>query len=318
MAKHLQLLALPLSDGVRRIVDGYLDVARRALRGLSEHDPETLHDFRVTLRRAHATLRAYGPRLRAVRPKERRRLRGLVRATNAGRDADVLLALLRRLSRNLSRQHRADLEPMRRRLRRTRRRAYEAGVEDLRSEFDDVRRRLRRRLRRAEPCGITLGEALGDRLLAEAARLGEQLEGLGGACAAADVHRTRLTVKRLRYLIEPAVPDLEEAQGLVQSLRSLQSRLGALHDLDVARTVIETEMGAGGNDPHALREIADCIGTERRTLDEALRRDCLGAGIDDLMAASTRLARALATRRPVQRQRAGSARHDHRTARALR
>jgi adenylate cyclase len=91
MAKHLPLLARPLSDGVRRIVDGYLDVARRTLGGLSEDDPETLHDFRVTLRRAHATLRAYGPRLRAVRPKERRRLRGLVRATNAGRDADVLL-----------------------------------------------------------------------------------------------------------------------------------------------------------------------------------------------------------------------------------
>jgi CHAD domain-containing protein len=318
MAKHLPLLARPLSDGVRRIVDGYLDVARRTLGGLSEDDPETLHDFRVTLRRAHATLRAYGPRLRAVRPKERRRLRGLVRATNAGRDADVLLALLCRLSRNLSREHRADLEPMRRRLRRIRRQAYEAAVDDLRSEFADVRRRLRRRLRRAEPGGITLGEALGDRLLDEAARLGEQLEGLRGGCAAADVHRTRLTVKRLRYLVEPATPDLEEAPGLVQSLRSLQSRLGALHDLDVARTVIETEMGAGGNDPHALREIAARIDTERRTLEEALRRDCLGAGVDDLMAASARLARALATRRPVPKQHAGPARQDRRTPRAVR
>src|SRR5712692_7994662 len=59
----------------------------------SATDPEALHDFRVAVRRLRSSFRAYRPYVESsISTKLRRRLREITTATNAARDAEVMLA----------------------------------------------------------------------------------------------------------------------------------------------------------------------------------------------------------------------------------
>ncbi|MCB9543646.1 MAG: CHAD domain-containing protein, partial [Myxococcales bacterium] len=54
------LLDLPVGLAARRVARSFLDEARAAAARLDDpDDPESLHDFRVAIRRQRATLRAW-------------------------------------------------------------------------------------------------------------------------------------------------------------------------------------------------------------------------------------------------------------------
>jgi CHAD domain-containing protein len=268
------LIDRPVSDAVASIVSRNLDAARRAL---GRDDARGLHAFRVGLRRARTTLRAYRSWLPKVRRKDRRRLRRLARVTNAGRDAEVLLPLLTRLAGGLAPAERADVAPLRRRLRRSRHEAV-AITSDLRDALRQAARPLRRRLRRMPGAPPAFGEALGRLLTADAAVLADELATLRTSDAVEAFHAARLTVKRVRYLLEPVRRIVPEASGLVRELQELQDRLGEIHDLDVLTQVVRTAIGTAHDAPAGLLSLDRLVALRRAELVERLRREWVERG----------------------------------------
>ena len=94
--KARTLLALPLEQVVQRLALAQLDAAATACARVADRDDaEALHDYRVALRRLRSLLRAYAPWYDPVPKHLRKRLRRLVRATNAARDTEVQIEWLR-------------------------------------------------------------------------------------------------------------------------------------------------------------------------------------------------------------------------------
>jgi CHAD domain-containing protein len=271
MAKHGSIVDRRAADAVADVVSRHLDAARRALR---RADAGGLHAFRVALRRARTALKAHRRWVPDVRRKDRRRLRRLARGTNAGRDADVLLPLLSRLARDLPAAERPDATALRRRLRRARH-AETQAVDDLRDGLRRAARPIRRRLRAAARSGSrpSFGEALGELLAADAATLAAELATLATSDAPAALHAARLTVKRVRYLLEPVRRDVPGAGAAVADLQRLQTRLGELHDLDVLGELLRSEIGTAHDAPAGLLSLDRLLAVRRAEMVRRLRED---------------------------------------------
>jgi CHAD domain-containing protein len=157
-----------------------------------------------------------------------------MRGTNAARDAEVQLAWLTRQYGSLGRSERPGCSWLMRRLQRRKRRAYRTAGGHLAGDFRDVARRMRRRIKdagEAEPGAYR--DTLAELVVGGAA----SMRARAGSVAAADdeenVHRSRIQVKRLRYLVEPLRKELPEARRLIRNLGKLQDLLGELHDRHV-------------------------------------------------------------------------------------
>jgi len=244
------LLARPPEEGARRLALSFLDQAAAAFPRLADPaDSEALHDFRVGLRRLRSCLRAYQEVLAGSVPKKlARRLRRLAAATGPGRDAEVQIDWLRSRGKHLSPGHRAGLSWQLGRLGERMSAAYAELTGHLGARFPDLEKELRHHLSvyqaevhlDADGPRSTLGTVT-------AAILREQLDELAGhfthvhsASDENEAHRSRISAKRLRYLLEPLAAELPGAPPLVKHLKSLQDLLGELHDAHV----LEPELAA--------------------------------------------------------------------------
>lgn len=220
-----QILALRLAD-----VQTALPLAAVEPDDAGEH----VHQLRVACRRAAAALRAF----RSLAPKRSRKLgcwlKRLRRAAGPARDADVLLARLRRELEAASESVAAILEHVQ----QTRVQAQrDLEAVDARAGQGGLRRAI-------EKCLAAVGKSDDDRQpFAEFAQrqLVEAAEALSAtdlhAASLAELHQLRIAGKRLRYSIElfhsAAAPTLrDQAYPLVEEL---QDRLGALNDRAAAQ-----------------------------------------------------------------------------------
>jgi CHAD domain-containing protein len=96
MSDEARLRGRAAAEGARLLALRYLDEATQAVPRLADaNDAESLHDFRVGLRRLRSVLRAYKRELSdTVRGKDRDRIAAIARGTNDGRDAEVQLLWL--------------------------------------------------------------------------------------------------------------------------------------------------------------------------------------------------------------------------------
>jgi CHAD domain-containing protein/CYTH domain-containing protein len=236
----LPLLEHPAPEAARLLALRQLDEWYRArLRLDLPADPEALHDFRVALRRLRSLLRALrSPSHRVVPRRLSRRLRRLARASGESRDLEVRTAwLLAQLPALTSRQRAgarwliSDLENRQRaaneRLRRTVVKRFGPLLERLRSALADGGP--------VEVAGepgqpVSVGAVVGQTLLRGTASLEHQLGLVHAITDDAAAHAARITVKRLRYLLEPFQADLSGAAAAVNRLKQLQDLLGDLHD----------------------------------------------------------------------------------------
>jgi len=228
------LLNRPAAEATGLLARHHLDAAAAAASRLSDRgDAEALHDFRVAVRRLRVTLRAY-PTLRAgVSKKYRRRLRKLVRDTNAVRDAEAQIAWFLDHSAQFTPSQRAALGPLRSRLRARRRRARIHTHLRLQRRFARLERKVRYALADLPadsgapfPRFRTIAAAT---LVRYAMDLRKRLES-GTITSAPDLHATRIAAKRLRYLLEPVEKDLAQGMRLLDRLKQLQNLFGALAD----------------------------------------------------------------------------------------
>lgn len=236
------LLDLPAEEAARLLALGLLGDAVVARARLDQpNDPEALHDFRVALRRLRSCLRAYRVELGdSVPDRARRELRSLARAAGRSRDIEVYQTWVRAQEPELKAYQRPGLAWLLGRLERRREEAGRRLQQRVTARFAAMESRLRDRLP-VYRTRVGLAATREGSLAAVLARLVLQLAGelqfrLGLVRSIADqreAHEVRIAAKRLRYLLEPVMPQLELARELVGSLKALQDNLGELHDAHV-------------------------------------------------------------------------------------
>jgi CHAD domain-containing protein/CYTH domain-containing protein len=218
------------------------DVAAERQRLQVERGSETLHDFRVAMRRLRSWLRALDAQLAGSVPEAVwRRLRRIARESNVGRDAEVFLGWLERSSEGLPPGEQAAVRWLRQRFERQQREADSGLEQRLAQDFDRVRTRLESRLATyrveahvhagvREPVFATVMARL---ILNHAEELRRRLRRVHAVDDIQEAHRARIAGKRLRYLLEPIAEHTAIGTQLVGRLKGLQDVLGDLHDAHI-------------------------------------------------------------------------------------
>ena len=235
-ADRKSLLDWPTHDALAKVIRNYLRAAARGLARLEEPaDPRALHAFRVAIRRLRSVLRVYRPWLgRVAGRKVARRLQDLTQATNAARDADVGIHWLLPQRDLLARDERAGFNWLLHQLQARRRRGFRTAGRKLGRDLANCARLIGKRIRETrEPEQQPFRTSFLDRLDPAVTEMREQIAAIAGAHDARNIHRSRIQVKRLRYLVEPLCTEFAEARALVRLLKRMQILLGELHDMQV-------------------------------------------------------------------------------------
>ncbi|MEM7138937.1 MAG: CHAD domain-containing protein [Myxococcota bacterium] len=281
-------------EAARRLALKALTGARAAERRLDDQfDREALHDFRVGVRRLRSVLRAYKAELQdAVRPKDRRKLRAIQRATGAGREAEVALKWLKKQHRTLAPDHLVGLNWLSAMLLDRRRRCTEDLDDALRSSFRDLAADLESRLAVMRSEQNLLSEHAKANFAQRVGTLTEQhaneLQVVLGQIANLDdserLHDGRIAGKRLRYLLEPLRPYVNEAQQVVKRTKQLQDVLGDLNDVHVLTQEIDAALSV------SMKERGDRIRVSLRAHDlDRAQRDAAASEWSGLIELYTRL-----------------------------
>jgi len=263
----VKLARAPFPQGFRRVAVAQLDRAASAAKALaSGDDEEPLHDFRVSLRRLATALKAYRKELGGAVPRKTvRRLKKIFSSTNPARDAQVELAWLSEFQKEADAREQPTLGEIARKLRdrrrEGRRRLLKKGLRRFRKLDEKLRKRLAR-LDRSEATSSRFQDVARPVLRRAARKTQRRLEALRGRADAESLHRARIAVKRLRYLLEPFAPESREAKAAVSRLRELQTFLGDIHDRDL--------MAREMREPSLARPMLK-LRSERRSLFEKAR-----------------------------------------------
>jgi CHAD domain-containing protein len=242
------LLGRSAQESSRLLALTYLDQIDHARARLGDPlDRDALHDFRVGLRRLRSVIRAYRTELEgSVSRKMQRQLRDLARTTNDDRDLEVQLAWL---EQQAGRQGPEDIRGffwlagrLEGRQQRTRARAtgnlvrrYAKAADKLRSGLGILQIEL------ATSQGerpATFREVTGGLVRQQVTRVREDLARIRDSSDAEQVHRTRISLKRLRYLLEPIARGNRRAGALVRRFKEAQDLLGEYHDMHVLSAAI--------------------------------------------------------------------------------
>jgi CHAD domain-containing protein len=231
---QLKRITEPLSAAYLRIIQTQLE----RLRALEEgahfgSDPESIHKLRVTVRRLRSALRLLRP---YYAEKRLRRLRApmdkVADALGVVRDLDVAMEGAHAYLDTLPEERRRALDPMIWEWTQ-RRRQSQGTVAELLADagYRHDLSRLESFVQREPP-----GEAgrVCDELPAiiwQHYGAVRRFEASPQTAPLLELHKLRIEVKRLRYLLEFFDDILDErANGLVKQLEDLQTKLGALHD----------------------------------------------------------------------------------------
>ncbi len=242
------------------------DLVTERRRLAEERESETLHDFRVALRRLRSWLRAFGSVLEGSVPAPCvRRLGRMARESNAGRDAEVFLGWLATAGPQLPPRERGAVRWLTERFARQEREAESELEGRLAKDFDRTVARLEERLStyrvaahvhagvREPVFAVVVASLLRD----HANDLRRRLKRVSSVEDIEAVHRARITGKRLRYVLEPVAPHLPGGSELLARLRGLQDALGDVHDAHVwllvlRHVVADLAMEEGRRMAHAL------------------------------------------------------------------
>jgi CHAD domain-containing protein len=248
------LLERSAPESARLLALGYLEAIERARIRLGDAlDQEALHDFRVGIRRLRSAVRAYRAELQgSVSKKERRRLRNLARATNDGRDVEVQLDWLARQRERLVADEVPGFFWLVGRLEDRKQKTHDRAVADVARRYDKLAVKLKRSL---GVLRIELGPGQGQRpasfreitaglIREQAVRVRDDLARIGGADDAEQAHRSRISLKRMRYLVEPVARGNRRAGALVRRFKEAQDLLGEHHDMHVLSAAIGALRGS--------------------------------------------------------------------------
>lgn len=242
---------------------------------------DSLHDFRVALRRLRSWLRAFEPSFRGtVRRRHQRRLRSIVRSTNASRDAAVQAKWLGTGDEEFETSRRAGYALMRTRLGKQRAKGVKRALRAV-ERFDRLAPRLRVRIEKsAEMFGTLLDDAITD----TARALEKSLLRIRDWDDVKREHRARIVAKRLRYLIEPVAKLAVGGDAIVESLKSLQDMLGDLHDVQVfSSEVVQAFRKSTDETKPGLTNLSERGQARGKALYEQIERDWLNGAAEPFL-----------------------------------
>lgn len=211
-------LVQPAGEVAATLVRAQQAVFRRAWAHYCQvtDDPEALHDLRVELRRLRVWLRLSRDVLQ-TRKSTRRRLKALARSSSPMRDHEVMLALLDRLVEDAECAEAA------------------AWVRRLADERAPARDRLSFLVKpglKPQPRPRTVPFV--DWFTAQVTAMTERIE-RDLSAGRSGFHAARIQIKHLRYLLEPLQEPFAGIRPILADLKTMQDRLGDLHDLLVFR-----------------------------------------------------------------------------------
>jgi CHAD domain-containing protein len=225
-----------VEEGARQVALALLHQATGAAGRLTKReDDEALHDFRVGVRRLRTALRSFTPWLEGALRRNERKLRKIAKASNAARDAEVHLAFLASQEGAGSERRRLGLRYLQDRLEKRRGEGFD--LDRVLARFERVAGKLAERLPRYEvrlddaAPSVPFAAGLASVVREELASVRTRAAGIGGPGDEERVHKTRIAVKRLRYVLEPLRGNAHaDTRSAVRELKRLQDVLGDLHD----------------------------------------------------------------------------------------
>jgi CHAD domain-containing protein len=271
------LLDRSAQEASRLLALSHLDAIDQARDRVGDtRDEQALHDFRVGIRRLRSVTRAYKRELAgSVKGRMRRRLRDLARATNDGRDVEVQLAWLGKQAEHLASNDVPGFFWLVGRLEDRKQKTHDRAVADVARRYQKAAGKLRRALgvlRIELQTGqgqrlATFREVTGSLTREQVAEVRDDLGRIQGASDAEQAHQTRISFKRLRYLLEPIVRRNRRAGALVRRFKEAQDLLGEHHDMHVLSSAIES-LRTGGSSSSFSR-LDQGLATVARRADEA-------------------------------------------------
>ena len=236
-------LRQPVSWLAKRTVDRRLGRVGRLFPKAAKHpeqDVAYVHDLRVAIRRATATLQMFSACLpRSPNADVKSQLKRIRRAAGPARDLDVLEERLSRLaaSGGATVQLVAAMDEVRRRRRKAGKR--------LLSEYNRARRRGYKGLARDLSARVAWRGAGPEPLLIDwaGAELRPSIERFVARSSSnltdpKALHRMRIAEKRMRYSLELLGGAVGAVDQVAPVLRELQERLGQISDHDTARGLL--------------------------------------------------------------------------------
>ena len=221
---------------LRRLLGAWLTHEPGARLG---HDPEELHQLRVTARRIDAILGLFKRQLPPALLRARKTTKSVLRSLGAARDLDVQLSELDHYCGHLPEHERLAAAPLRERLESERERVRARMIRALDSEA--TRRWLETlTLAVAEPSGANGADramlVVPERVRRRFRKLRKSVDRLRGKSSMEDYHQVRRRAKQLRYATEcGALMFGKPADEMLKALRRLQDRLGAHQDAYMAQ-----------------------------------------------------------------------------------
>jgi CHAD domain-containing protein len=276
---------MPSGPALCRICRLQLDAIERHRPGARQgRDPEQLHDLRVAVRRTRSALgefRSFFPL--ASLERFRREFRWFGEVTGPVRDLDVYLEHLPGYRMLLPESSATALEPFRRFLQRHRRHEQRRLVRRLdsvrlRRLLDDWQDFLAGEDRGTwpDPASRPVGEVARQHIWKLYRRFIRQGEAIRAGSPDHDLHRLRITGKKLRYLVEffrelypPAEIDL-----LIKAMKGIQDFLGEYQDCTVQQehlVAMTRQMAAEGAMPAETGQALQQLVTALRRRQHQLR-----------------------------------------------
>ena len=250
---------MSIREAAREIIHTLLaDIARNEPGIIDEIDPEFLHEYRVAVRRSRAFL---SDSKKTVQENPHSTISGILKdigtATNRPRDLDVLLMAHPYYHALLPESLLPGLDMLFGRLKQER----AAEQEDLRAyllsaEYRNSLKTIEELIARKETyteMGVESveGFALGS-IRKRAGKLEKAITGFSESSSPADVHRLRIRIKMLRYLMEfyAGILPPGKSKRVIRALKRLQDLLGGYNDLTVQIDLLDRyrTMAAGAEE----------------------------------------------------------------------
>jgi CHAD domain-containing protein len=190
-----------------------------------DRSAKALHEARVALRRLRSNLQNYQDYLHKPLKKQRKSLSQLMAMSNDSRDLEVQVSRLKELNQvSLDKAESEALKDLSKRLKATKKAVLPKELKnDLKSLLNQIEKQVKPRGKKSR---VSFGDLLTEKLAQRLTDI-EQLSKDGSA------HELRLSVKKLRYILEPL--QVPEAEALLLELKKAQDILGKLHDLDLLK-----------------------------------------------------------------------------------
>ncbi len=262
-------------------------IEHRSARLADRSDDDALHDVRVSLRRLRSVFQLYQPQLRKdVKKKLLKRLDRLARSSNPGRDSEAQIAWLGEQRGKVGEREQPGFDWLMARAEAKREASYEHIRRQFPKRYSAIVDRLCNRLK-SDKIRKSDNAAFGQVASVAVRELRKTLaKRMGRLLAAPDdvrIHKTRITAKKLRYLLEPFSEQSTAAADAIHSLRTLQGLLGELHDSAILHQELSEALSeaiahrgqaaAGPSSPSPSEDVRPGVHAIVRLLSE--RRDAL-------------------------------------------